>query len=121
MEPIINPWIFYVIDVVDALNFILPLLVFFSLFPAVLLGVCSMGVYDRDEWENCLSLKWVKNLVICGIVALLFSIIIPSKETMYKMLIAQQVTPNNIEYIHDTVLTDINSIVDKIVESKGEN
>lgn len=45
------------------------------------------------------------------------SIFIPSRETMYQMLIASYVTPNNVEYIKNEVKDSAQGIIDSIIDA----
>lgn len=49
-------------------------------------------------------------------VFLVLYVAIPTKDTMYKMLISSYITPDNINNIHEMVIKDINSIVKTITE-----
>ena len=56
----------------------------------------------------------MKILAILTAIALLITIPIPSKQTMYTMLIADQVTPANIQYVGDTVEDCVDYMFDKV-------
>jgi len=94
-EPIISPWLIYMIHVGKHISFV-----------AFISGVFCIGRYwialsvlseryanENDVAEAKTVQKWV---VPIGIVCLLLTILIPSEETCYQMLIASQVTPENI-------------------------
>lgn len=59
-----------------------------------------------------------QSLGIAIIAIILFILpLIPSQETMYKMLIASYITPNNIEQTSEFVGDKLDSMVDKITDS----
>lgn len=109
-EPIINPWIFYVIAALDGLK------------PACFLGVVgTLLVYacilDKTKWHD--KHPVLVNSIV-GIAVSLFAlgaILIPTKETMYQMLIAYYVTPENVHMVGDVMKTGLQDIVKAIVEA----
>ena len=110
MTPIINPWLFYIVDVIDNLKFeclFIPLL--------FLLYIVSADYADEDLNEEKTA-KTIKKIVIC--VALLFTAetLLPSKETCYKMMVASQITDNNIQKAEDTIKKSVDYIFEKINE-----
>lgn len=123
MDPIISPWIFYAISVVSGLQSV------FVAGATVLIVMLSWHFFKyTDEFEGdrvrISAGKTMKKFAIALAILGAVSIFIPSEQTMYKMLIANYVTPNNIEYIHETVKGDmndaLNAIADKIIETQKE-
>lgn len=109
-EPIINPWIFYVIAALNGLKYACV----FGIFGTILLYlvlVDNTRLYDRHPTAVNVG---------CGVIGSLFAlgaILIPTKETMYQMLIAYYVTPENIHVVGDVVKTGLQDIVKAIVEA----
>nr|DAK76808.1 MAG TPA: hypothetical protein [Bacteriophage sp.] len=86
MTPIINPWLFYLVDVIGNLK------IMCCLFPlAILCVVLLWGVCDEDTNEEKLT-NLFKKWFIVTIVSLTFSLFLPSKKTCYQMMISSQVT-----------------------------
>lgn len=105
MEPIINPWVFYLIDMVDGWKTILQLcggLLWIILFFSIILPF--------DDFNGLNKKLFIKIAIPLTIVASL----IPSSLTIYKMVIADNVTPNNIQIVGDTVEDGIDYIFEKI-------
>lgn len=113
MKPIINPWLFYLVDMIDSLKFeclFIPLL--FLLYMALI-------AYTKEEAFNEEKIvKAVKKLIICA--GLMFTVesFLPSKETCYKMMVASQVTEENIQKAEDTIEKTVDYIFEKINEGK---
>lgn len=100
MKPIISPWLIYLIDLFDNLKGLLTVAL-------ILLG-CTAVV---------LSIIW---LCVSG---LLFAVT-PSKDTMYTMIVLDNVTTDNIQAIGKTgkdVIDYITDQIDKVVNDKEEN
>lgn len=94
-EPIISPWLIYIISLGQPVEFV-----------AFMGTIICIGLYwiaasvkaekyhsEGDVAEANTVQKWV---VPIGIVCLLLSVLIPTEETCYRMLIASHVTPENI-------------------------
>ena len=109
MKPIISPWLFYLIDksgtIAEPLIFI-----------GIMFWIATIIIYfpagDNEEWAVNF-LKKTKLIRILLTIGLIVAILLPSKETSYKMLAASMVTPNNIAAVGETA----EDIIDYIVES----
>lgn len=98
---IINPWIFYFISLSDTLKWA------FGIF--VIIAIIGL-LYVYDE---CKNVKLAKKVFIIGCISLVICLFLPSKDTCYKMLIASQVTTENIENAKETV----KDVADYIIEA----
>lgn len=118
-EPIISPWIFYWISLAD--NFLkissigttLPVLFFILVASLWLFGaIDDMGDRDRERF-----MKALKVAICCFSISFPLSVLIPGQQTMYKMLITSQITPNNIEYLKNEVKATCQGLVDSITDA----
>lgn len=110
---IINPWWFYLIDFLGNLEVAAGAAIFVSL------GVFGVIIiyYMSDEWTAIM--KKVLNISICVfIVSCIVNIVIPSKETMYTMMVASYVTYENVDYATDTIKDSVDYIFDKFNEDE---
>lgn len=113
MKPIINPWWFYLVDVIGSFKIgCLVLLVF---------GVLGFGAtmlleYDEvlDESDEVKVIKTLKKMVIVGALVITFDMFLPTKETCYKMMVASQVTEENIQKAEDVIKDSVDYIFEKI-------
>ena len=110
MKPIINPWLFYLTDVLSNVKWLLVMFFAFALF--IYLFVTWMHYLDMQELPDWFKLKNTVFLVI----PLMIGLLIPTENTVYKMLIASYTTPNNIEYVKETG----KDLVDYIIEKASE-
>ena len=114
MKPIINPWLFYLVDCLEGLQ-ILFILVVIALAFAILLLTAMISDLGWDEKEELKSARRTRKIVILFSILLLIVIpFIPSKETCYKMMIASQVTDNNIQKAEDVIKDSVDYIFEKI-------
>ena len=115
-EPIISPWLIYMIGLCKPVSF-----VFFV--GAVICGglyfiavnVRSSGYANEDDIAEAKTFqKWTLPI---GIVCLVLSVLIPSEEICYRMLIASQVTPENINATIDGTENLVKRALDLITDS----
>lgn len=128
MKPIISPWLIYLIDLFNNLKGLLNVIL-------ILLGCVIVGIliiwfvcfidYKDEQDDNVIIVckKHLKKLIIwLGIIGLLFTAI-PSKDTMYTMLVLENVTTDNIQTIGKTgkdVVDYITDQIDKVVNKDDE-
>lgn len=116
MEPIINPWLFYLISVVDNMLVFLTIITVLS-GTAVFAFIVAYGICSVDNYyEECkpIHIKFLKTSLKIFIPTLILSMLIPNSTTIYKMIVADNVTPHNIEVVGDTIEGGIDYIFEKI-------
>jgi hypothetical protein len=119
-EPIIDPMIFYWIELVEKLQ-LAPIYVGML---GVLL-VCSLPLYLMEadlptSQENKIIKIAITIFSVLFIATSLLAFLAPSKDTMYKMLIAKQVTPHNLQVTGETVDKALDKVVEKIIKVTQE-
>ena len=110
MEPVINPWVFYLIDNAGGLK-----------WGAVIFGVIvglifiMYGAFFLDEACTKDEEKYAKKKVKTGIAILIIGftlfLIMPSSETVMKMAIAKNVTYDAVDAAKDVVVQVYNDIL----------
>ena len=112
MTPIINPWLFYRVDVIGSFQ-ILSILV-------ALLIILSFAIeivkYDEveDELDKVKVIKAFKKKVIVIALLITFDMFLPSKKTCYQMMIASQVTEENVKKAEEVIKDSVDYIFEKI-------
>ena len=114
MKPIINPWLFY------AVNFLVNLQDVCS----IVLIVCGVvmafltlnDIVDEDEEKLKANKKTNKRLLVVSLSMLIVITFIPAKETCYQMMVASQVTDDNIQKAEDVIKDSVDYIFEKINE-----
>lgn len=126
MKPIISPWLIYLINLFDGLKLLL--IITLILLACITVGIlliwflCIIDCYEDDNFIIKCKKYLKKSIVWLFINSLLF-ITIPSKDTMYTMLVLDNVTSDNIQAIGKTgkdVVDYIVNQIDKIVNNKDE-
>ena len=126
MKPIISPWWIYLIDLFDNLKGLLGVALFLLGGAAVaLLVIWFFSSLDYKQDEAIVACKkYLKKSVIWLCVSGLLFTVIPSKDTMYTMIVLDNVTTDNIQAIGKTgkdVVDYITDQIDKVVNDKEEN
>lgn len=108
MKPIINPLLFYLVDIISNLK------IMCCIFPlAILGGFIILIACDEDASEEKLN-RLFKKWFIVTIAFLAFTLFLPSKKTCYQMMVASQVTEENIKSAEDVIKDSVDYIFEKI-------
>lgn len=106
-EPIINPWLFYLADLVFALKATLIILSVGLAIGSLLYLVAwnDSNTYKIDTIENIklrkTCLKGAKICIISAVITFTVGMIVPTKKTLYAMAIASALTPDTVQLIYD--------------------
>lgn len=100
--PVINPVWFYFADTIPNIRYVL-IAVVFGLF------ILSIGQIDNN--------KAFRKIVAGGFLALVIDALIPSQETLYKMIAAKMITPNNIQSVSDYVSDTATNVSDNLTDA----
>ena len=114
----INPMYFYLISVSTGLQ-----VLFFviggvtTVFTAIATFIWFMDedvdITDMEDNEKK-TIGIFKKIIIAGIISLFIGILIPSKETCIEMMIASQVTHENVSTTKEEIYKIIDYITDKV-------
>ena len=128
MEPIISPWFIYFAGIVDPLKFALGLVScvgFLALVVAVLAyfmndprqGTGSPEFKLTLETDQRVALRCLRVALVITVTSFTLQTIIPSKQTMIAMAVANMVTIDNIQSANDFVKSNVQDYVNMIVEA----
>lgn len=114
--PIINPMYLYLIEVLhnlDAVNHIV-----FGVLLFIVISGCCMYTIDDYTREAINTNKSIVAVVLTAfMVSLLIAVLVPTKDAMYKMLIARYVTTDNIQIVNDAIKTNLQDYLNMLVEA----
>lgn len=119
MTPIINPWLFHLVDVIGNFKsacFALILITVLGFGATTLIEVGEAA--DELELDEAKVIKTLKKMAIVVALLITFDMFLPSKKTCYQMMIASQVTDNNIQKAEDVIKDSVDYIFEKINEGK---
>lgn len=109
MTPIINPWLFYLINVIGNLKLC-------GLVIPVMLAILELIITlpFADDISDELYVKVVKKLIVLAVCGLTVWMVLPTEETCYKMMISSQVTEENVKKAEDAIKDSVDYIFEKI-------
>ena len=113
--PIINPFWFYLIDVLGNLKDISGSLVLILFAVLVVLFLSWLIDVEKD------ISKWLKYSLIVTFLCIGVNIVIPSEKTMYTMMVANVVTYENVEKATDAISESVDYILDKFGIENEDN
>lgn len=126
MKPIISPWLIYLINLFGNLKGLLSVALILLGCAVVAFSIiwllCSMD-YEQNDDPIVTCKKYLKKSVTWFCVSSLLFTAIPSKDTMYTMLVLENVTTDNIQAIGKTgkdVVDYITDQIDKVVNKDDE-
>ena len=115
MTPIINPWLFYLADCLATLQ-IMCVFVVSALLIVIIFLTSKIGDLEYKEKELKSARRTRKIVIFFSILLLIVIPFIPGKETCYKMMIASQITDNNIQKAENVIKSSVDYIFEKINE-----
>lgn len=113
MEPVINPWLFYLIDIAKGIRTV-SLFASFCVFIPFVYGLGTMvrnKEYGDDDEDYLRGKKAFKISLVILIISLGIFIFIPSADTILKMVIAKNVTYDAVDAAKDVVIQVYNDIL----------
>lgn len=114
-EFIINPLIFYFIDIAENIKF---LGVMGGIFVTAFSSIAYFAVWQNDdgrhEEENAKYYKSIKVGFFVGMIGLFLAIFVPSQKTCYKMMIARYTTKANIDSSVNFILDATDKVIERI-------
>ena len=128
MEPIISPWFIYFAGIVDPLKCSLGLVSAVG-FIALVFSILAYHMNDprqgtgspefKQELEDNqrVALKCLRITLVTTVICFTLQTIIPSKQTMIAMAVANMVTIDNLQSANDFVKSNVQDYVNMIVEA----
>lgn len=110
MEPIISPWLIYFASRADAVGTL------FLIVAVAAFAICLIGFDD-------LTKNGFKLFISIGIISVILTVLTPTTETVYTMMVANELTSDNVQAIGKTgkdVIDYITDQIDKVVNDKEE-
>lgn len=113
---IINPWIFYLISILENIMVTGIVLFVISVVTAIVMGVMVFDPAESvSDEKKKLFKKMLKRVVIpIVVVCTLLITFIPSEKTMYTMLVSSYVTTDNLETATEVIQDGVDYIFDKL-------
>ena len=97
MEPIINPWVIYILPLVNVFIYVMTAV-------ALLTFALLLIIYTDNAFRADRGTKVTKVIGSVFIISTLLAILTPSKNTLIAMYIANHATPENIQMLINTFI-----------------
>lgn len=120
MEPIISPVWIYLIHVSNTVYGASIFILFASVFMMVmspLIADSAIVSGDKAE-EKKVTLKIIKICTVVAVTCIILLILIPDNKTMYAMIAASMITPDNIIGVENHVIDLISKIAEAVYNAK---
>lgn len=132
MTHVINPMLLYwcsVSDTAKALAIIATIMLLVVCLVFLFVGAFHIGEafnYGGGEDSNDYKvgikfLNWAQKYIVPLVVLLMLSIFIPSEKTLYKMMVANIATYENVDLTAETIEDAFDHVIDKLIELGGDN
>ena len=123
MEPIISPVFIYLIGISSNIQWLCNLLAgvatSFAVVASVICLVNEVDAYgdDDNKYTVRLCLKIIKYSLIYAVILGVIASLIPSKEVATAMVVANYITPDNLQGTNDVIKSNLQDYVNIIVEA----
>lgn len=117
MQPIINPWVIYIIEVMDSIQTILSVIGSGLLLYLIVIAIFQFVICEEcDDAAGMIKgiLRQKKIVLNTSIAFCIIATLMPSRATLYTMLILDNITVNNITATGETLDKSIDNIISKI-------
>lgn len=127
MTYIINPWFFYFASLLDSFWTLASIVLFLAIIGTVGFGiwwvmeayVSDFFVHDDNEPPFAkFCKKMIKASVIATIISAVLMVVVPTEETVDKMMISSFITKENIEKTKEEAKEIVDYITEKAIELK---
>lgn len=126
---IISPWIFYLIDVLSSLKGISRFATFATVVALIVIAIITAYLKAQDSCSSSednievieILTRFFKKLLIVACISISVFIVTPSEETMYKMLVAQNVTYENVDKATEVIKDGVDYIFKKLGKEDKKN
>lgn len=122
MEPIISPWLIWLLGVLNALKFVSIIFLILSVCSLIIIiGTLLILRADLETTTIKLFNKTIKTLIIITSISMLSVLFIPDKGIAEQMIVSNYITEDNINAVSENTKEAIDYIFDKIEGLTNEN
>jgi hypothetical protein len=119
MKPIISPWLIYFAELADSINMAFLFVTFIAFIIMAFAFIPYMDNKKDETLKQCLKKSFIWFCISVAIV-----VMTPSKDTVYTMVVLDNVTTDNIQTIGKTgkdVVDYITEQIDKVVNENEDD
>ena len=112
MEPIINPWLIYAVNMCGSLKEVASIIATLIALPISIIGINIMMEVNKDDKKFYIRIE--KYLIGAFVVLLFLAVAIPTKETCLAMLAAYYITPDNIQAVQGNIVDFVEQLANAV-------
>ena len=112
MEPIINPWFIYAVNMCEDFKIVVTIIAIFILIIVSIIAINIMTVVSEEEKK--FYIKTEKYLIGVFVVSLFLAVAIPNKETCLAMFAAYYITPDNIQAVQGNIIDFVEQLANAV-------
>ena len=112
MEPIINPWLIYVVNMCGSLKEVATIIAILITLPILIIGINITMEVNKEDKEFYIRIE--KYLIGAFVVLLFLAVAIPTKETCLAMLAAYYITPDNIQAVQGNIVDFVEQLANAV-------
>ena len=112
MEPIINPWLIYAVNMCGSLKEVATIIAILITLPIVIIGMNITMEVNKEDKEFYIRIE--KYLIGAFVVLLFLAVAIPTKETCLAMLAAYYITPDNIQAVQGNIVDFVEQLANAV-------
>jgi len=103
MNPIVSPWIIYLMGIVDNIRDACIVVLIFSSMALVVAAVgYYVNLYDEDEKGIEMSKRFIRKSLPTVVLCILILLFVPARNTIVGMIVAENLTYDRVEKLVDT-------------------
>ena len=111
MEPIINPWLIYAVNMCGSLKEVATIIAILITLP-IIIGMNITMEVNKEDKEFYIRIE--KYLIGALVVLLFLAVAIPTKETCLAMLAAYYITPDNIQAVQGNIVDFVEQLANAV-------
>ena len=112
MEPIINPWFIYAVNMCGDFKVLAMIGAILIVLPIVILGTDYYIIISESDKKQYIKIE--KYLIGIFAVLLFLAVAIPTKETCLAMLAAYYITPDNIQAVQGSTVDFVEQLANAV-------
>ena len=114
MEPVISPAWVYLAHILNTIYGLTVYILIISLFAMIMSPFIADNICEDDEEEKKMTRRIIKICAVMAVIGIILLIFIPDKKTVYAMIAASVITPDNISISEDHIVDLISKIVEAV-------
>ena len=111
MEPIINPWLIYAMNMCGTLKEVATIIAALITLPITIIGI---SITEVNKYDKKFYIRIEKYLIGAFVVLLFLAVAIPTKETCLAMLAAYYITPDNIQAVQGNIVDFVEQLANAV-------